>query len=158
MFKKLIESWKQEWWLKHASEVAREYQSRQLDLEKRLEEEMRLNLNKLELERDVIYAKVKGEIQKGQLLEEEVVYRTKTLEDRKLELIKADNELREQIKLIQAKASPDQIWNQAFTTGVSKTLDMIIPSLTEGFDKYKIKVREEAVTEAIARLRAPNKK
>lgn len=158
MIKKLLDKWKQEWWLRNASNIAREFQHRQTDLENKLNHESRINIQKLELERDILYAKIKAEIEKGNILEAEVEYREQILSDRKLELIRADNELREQIKLTQAKASPDQIWSQAFTTGVSKTLDMIIPTITSGFDKFKVKVQEDAVQEAIARLRVTNKK
>ncbi len=158
MIRNLILKWKQEWWLKNASILAKEYQSKQVDLEKKLSEEVSLKIQKLELERDILYAQVRSEIERGKLLQEEVTYRTKTLEDRKMELIREDNELREQIKVLQAKAAPDQVWTHAFTAGVSKTIDMLIPTITEGFDKFKVQVREEAMKEAIARLRAPNKK
>lgn len=158
MIKKIIERWKQEWWLKHAAEIAREYQTRQADLEKRLDEELRLNLTRLELERDVIYAKVKAEIEKGKLLEEEVAYRQKTLDDRKLDLVIADNDLKQQIRLIEAKASPSSVWVEAFTSGANKAWELLLPVMTDNIAKLKLKMQEDAVQEAIARMRVTNKK
>lgn len=155
---KLKERWKQEWWLKHAAEVAREFQSRQDDLEKRLNDEIKVNLTRLELERDTLYAKIKVEIEKGKILEEEVAYREKTLKDRKMELIQLDNDVKEQIKILEAKSSPSAVWAQAFTAGASKAWDLITPVMTENLSKLKIRMEEEAVQTAIARLRASNKK
>ncbi len=158
MIKKLIERWKREWWLKNASELAKEYQSKQIELEKNLSDEIRLTIQKLELERDVLYSKIKSEIEKGKILEEEVLYREKNLESRKLELIKADNELKKQIATIEAKASPSSVWAEAFTAGANKTWDLIIPVMTENISKLKKKIEEDATAEAIARLRVTNKK
>lgn len=158
MFKKLIESWKQDWLLKNAAKIAKEYESRQRDLISKLDSEMKLNLQKLELERDVLYAKVRAEIQKEKLLEEEVTFRAKTLEERKIDLIKADNDLKQQIKLIEAKASPSAVWTEAFSQGVSKCWDLLLPSMTENIEKLKSKIREDAIHEAIGRLNATNKK
>lgn len=158
MIKKMVEKWKQEWWIKHAAELATEYQSRQFDLVKKLEEEMKSNVEQIELQRDILYAKTKSEIQKGEILETEIVYRLKNLEDRKLELIKADNELKEQIKLIEAKAHPSAVWTEAFSLGVSKSWEMMLPIMTQNLDKVISKIKEDSVKEAIGRLHATNKK
>jgi len=45
-------------------------------------------------------------------------------------------------------------WQEGFTTAMSKCWDILLPNM----DKLKEKLREEAVNEAIARFRAPNKK
>lgn len=45
-------------------------------------------------------------------------------------------------------------WQDGFNTAMSKSWDILLPNI----DKLKDKLREEAVQEAIARLRAPNKK
>lgn len=154
----LKERWKQEWWLKHASEVAKEYESRQADLIQKLDSEFKLNIEKSELERDVLYTKIKSELQKGKLLEEEVEFRLKTLNDRKLELIQADNDLKQQIKVIESKASPSSVWAEAFTAGANKTWEIIVPVMTDNITKLKKKMEEDAIQEAIARLNASNKK
>ena len=158
MIKKLLEKWKQEWWLKHAAEIAHQFQDREIHLKATLEAEIKQNIDLMELERDVLYTKIKSEIQKGKLLEEEVEFRQKSLNDRKLELIKADNDLKEQIKLIEAKAHPSSVWTEAFTMGVSKTWDLLLPLMQDNIDKIKSKANDDAIKIAIERLRASNKK
>ena len=158
MIKKLLDKWKHEWWVKHSSDVVREYESKKIELISKLEKDMKINVEKFELQRDVIYAKVKAEIKKGEVLEEEVAYRLKNLEERKLELIQSDNDLKSQIKLLEAKAHPSGVWTEAFTLGVSKCWEMVLPVMSENLDKLKSKMKDDAIHEAIARLRAPNKK
>lgn len=158
MIKKILEKWKQEWWLKHASEMAKEYQIRESGLITSLEEEMKRNIEKAELERDILYAKVKGEIEKGKVLEEEVSYRSENLDGRRLELIQADNDLKEQIRILEAKSHPSNVWTEAFTLGVSKSWEMMLPIMTQNLDKVIAKIKEDSVKEAIGRLNVTNKK
>ena len=148
MFDWLFDRWKQEWWLKHAAGIAREYQHRQEDLLRRLEAELQERQCKIEVE-----------IRRGKVLEEEVTYRTKVLEERKLELIQADNDLKNQIKVIEAKAHPSTVYVEAFSQGINKCWDMLIPVMSENIEKLKTKVKDDAISEAIQRLKnAPNKK
>ena len=155
----LFERWKQEWWLKHAADIAREYAHRQEDLVKRLETEINDKLNLLQQDLKLRESKLTSEISKGKILEEEVAYRTKILEDRKLELIAADNELRTQIKLIEAKAHPSSVYIEAFSQGMNKCWDMLLPIMSDNIEKLKTKMKDDAITEAIQRLKnAPNKK
>lgn len=155
MFKKikelLHEKWKAKWWLKEASNIAGQYESERKSLEKQLSE----GLKTMESE----WAHRKELLQKRLSLEEESVsYRIKNLADRELELIKADNDLKIQIRTIEAKASLSSVWAEAFSMGVSKTWDMLLPIMSENVDKLKSKMKEDAIHEAIGRLHATNKK
>lgn len=49
-------------------------------------------------------------------------------------------------------------WEAGFASGMMKSWDSLLPIMTENLEKLKEKMREDAVQEAIARLRAPNKK
>ena len=142
MFDWLFDRWKQEWWLKHAAEIAHGYQHRQEDLLRRLEAELQERQCKIEVE-----------IRRGKVLEEEVTYRTKVLEERKLELIQADNDLKNQIKVLEAKAHPSTVYVEAFSQGVSKSLDMLMPIMSENLEKFKTKLKDDAIAEAIKRLK-----
>jgi len=146
---KLIEKWKNEWWIKKASELTKEYESKQSELTMKLEQEMKRNVEQVELQRDILYAKTKAEIEKGNILEAEVAYRIKNLEERKLELIKADNELKNQIKVIEAKAHPSTVWAEAFSSGFSKSWDMMMPLMMDGVNRSKKTLIDQAIQETI---------
>lgn len=159
MFNKLKSQWKNDWWIKECGNVATEYQSRRNDLEKRLQEELARFEEAFDIEKEISCVRIESERKKIKLLEEEVEYRFKTLEERRLELIKVDNELKTQIKLLEAKASPSAVWSEAFSQGMSKCWDLALPFMQENIEKFKTKVKEDAAVEAIQRLKnAPNKK
>lgn len=165
MIKKIISRWKEEWWQLRSSKLITEHlhkESRLIESFKDrltlLESEHKRKLDAYEIERDILYSKIKGEIQKGKLLEEDVEHRNQNLKERKLELIQADNELKSQIKLLEAKAHPASVWTEAFTLGISKCWDMLLPSMQDNLDKLKQKMKDDAIQEAIARLHASNKK
>ena len=160
MIAKLIERWKQEWWLKNASEMAKEYAHRKDDLILKLESEMKDTQEKYQSKLRFLEENLKLQerqielaLNKGKILEEEVTYRTKSLEERKLELIQADNDLKTQIKLIEAKAHPSTVYVEAFSQGVSKSLDMLMPIMSENLEKFKTKLKDDAIAEAIKRLK-----
>lgn len=155
---RIFDKWKKEWWVIKSSELYKEFEQKKIELENTLNQEIKFHIQKLEIERDILYAKVKSEIEKGKLLEEEVAYRIKTLENRKLELIQTDNDTKRQISILEAKASPTAVWAEAFTAGATKTWELIVPVMTDNLSILKTKMKEEAVQEAIARFNAPNKK
>jgi len=95
--------------------------------------------------------KIASEKLKIQFSEEEVAYRLKQLEDRKIELIKTDNEVKMQIKLLEAKSSPNTVWLEAFTQGFSKAWDSINPIMMDNVLKSKKFIEENAIMETIKR-------
>lgn len=158
MIKKLIDKWKKEWWINHSSRLIEEYSKEESKLVESLKSEIKRNIEMMEIERDTLYAKTRLEIQKGEVLEEEIKYRLKNLEERKLELIEADKELKTQIKLIEAKAHPSSLFMEAFSLGMSKCWELALPMMAENVEKLKLKIKEEAAKEAIGRFNATNKK
>ena len=158
MIKKLIGKWKQEWLIKHEAEILAEYASQEANLRETLKSDMERNIAMLEIERDTIYAKTRLEIQKGEVLEEEVKYRIKNLEQHRLDLIEEDNKLKQQIKIIEAKSNPSGVWTEAFTLGMNKCWELMLPIMSENIEKVKLKLKEDAAKEAIGRFNAANKK
>jgi len=69
--------------------------------------------------------------------------------DKRVELETRNEELRDQIRLIEAKASPSGVWVQAFSQGFSKAWDMMIPLMTSGIEKTKEKIKELAIEESL---------
>lgn len=83
---------------------------------------------------------------KKELIEKEYEYaqRKRRLDDeveRQLELKtkyeKASNELKEQLRILEAKASPDGVFIEAFGLGFSKAFDMMADVIGAGFRKSK---------------------
>lgn len=144
---KLFEKWKQEWWLKHASHIALEYQSKVDDLTKRLEKEIAEQTYKNKL----IFQNLKLE-------EEELNHRLQTIKDRILEAKQKDNELREQIRLLEAKASPSSVWCEAFTQGINKAWDMMLPVFEDNLEEMRKHLYDKAVLDTLGRIHGNNKK
>ncbi len=74
------------------------------------------------------------------------------LEDKKKDLYRANEELATQIRLIEAKASPDAVWTTAFSHGVSKSWDMMLPIMMRGIEKVKETIRNQEIYESIPRI------
>ena len=72
--------------------------------------------------------------------------------DRKKELERVNEELKVQIRLIEAKSSPDQVWASAFGQGYSKAWDSIRPLMDQGIDKIKETIRNEEIEASIPRI------
>lgn len=159
MFNKLKSKWKNDWWAKECGNIAKEYQVRRNDLESKLQGELDRIKETFEIEKEILSVRIDSERNKVKIAEDEVLYRFGSLEERKLELIRADNELKSQIKLLEAKASPSAVWSEAFSQGMSKSWDLILPVMLENIEKLKSKIKEDATMEAIQRLKnAPIKK
>jgi len=62
---------------------------------------------------------------KKELVEQDLQYLEERLTDRRIELLKAEDDLKEQIKLLEAKAKPDSVWVTAYTAGFNRAMDML---------------------------------
>lgn len=74
------------------------------------------------------------------------------IDDRRKELEKVNDELKTQIRLIEAKASPDHVWESAFSQGFSKAWDMMVPLMKQGVEKTKEKIRQEEIENSFPRI------
>jgi hypothetical protein len=72
--------------------------------------------------------------------------------DKKIEIENKNKDLLDQIRLIEAKASPDQVWASAFSLGFSKAWDMMLPILYDGFGKVKEEISNSAKIETLRNL------
>ena len=84
-------------------------------------------------------------------------FRLKSLEYRNIELARADNDLKIQIRLLEAKASPTSVWTEAFSLGVSKTWDLLLPVMTGNIEALKKKIYEDATFDSITRMNGKKK-
>ena len=102
------------------------------------------------------YAELELSIHKNN---EAVLKKTQDLEelekrvlDRRAELERANEELKTQIRLIEAKASPSNIWESSFTLGFSKAWDMMLPVMSNGLEKVKENIRNNEIEESFTRI------
>ena len=72
--------------------------------------------------------------------------------ERKEELAKANEELRTQLRLLEAKASPTNVWSEAFSLGVSKAWDMMLPLMRESAGKSYEVIFADAVEQTLQGL------
>lgn len=84
---------------------------------------------------------------------QEVANKRKKLDEEllatKVEFEKANNDLKTQIKLLEAKASPTGVWTEAFSLGFGKAFDLmkdVIKKATKGREDY---FKDTAYTEAL---------
>ena len=135
-----IEGLKQEWFKRNEARLLLEY-APQLDA---LEERLSSRKSSLENELNLIQSK----------FEEDIQHFTQRVEDRKLDLIRCNEDLKNQIRLIESKASPSNVWAEAFSAGFSKAWDCIWPLLQEGVLKSKEFIRNQAIDEARSNIEA----
>lgn len=137
---KLFDKWKEEWWAKHSDEISTYYETEYSELIKKHEAKKEELLKRIKLEED------------------DLTYRLARIDDRKIELERLDADYKLQIKIVEAKSHPSNVWAEAFTAGANKVWDLIAPVMIGNLEKLKSTIQEEAIEEAIRRLGGHNKK
>ena len=113
-----------------------------------------LELELLKIERSIPEKSSALEIRNNQvkLEQEQADELFRRVLDRKVELLRVNDELKQQIRLIEAKASPDNIWVAAFSSGFQKAWETMHPILMDGFRKASDSIRDEAINDTISNL------
>jgi len=140
---KFIKSWKQ-----YEVSIRDEYTQKQKSLVQDMDN--RYSILKVRLEdghKDIVSKVDVMEREKRDLEDLE-----KRVFDRKSELGRVQEELKIQIRLLEAKASPDNIWTTAFSQGFSKAWDVMIPHMTEGLDRVKDQIRTQEIDASLPRV------
>lgn len=135
MFSKLKEQWKKEWIEKNRLALEHELSERKVDFMK-LTEQVEHENNKLKKALEIKNVELNLMI--------------KTVDERIAEVRKKDSELHQQIKLIEAKASPDRVWCEAFSLGFSKAWDMIEQVQMDGLLRARKVIEDKAINRAIS--------
>ena len=130
----IFDKWRQQWWEKKKSELEEFYSS----VLKKFETELKEKAQEME--------RLNSESS------EELAFLQKRIEDRKQELTKQNEDLKTQIRLIEAKASPDNVWVTAFSAGFEKAWDTMQPILMEGFRKAADSIRDDAINDTLSNL------
>ena len=71
---------------------------------------------------------------------------------RREELMSIDHDLRDRIRLLEAKAHPSIVWSSAFTSGFDKAWEMMLPLMTQGLHRMESTIRDQAIDETLKRL------
>jgi hypothetical protein len=142
----IFKKWKQEWFDREESKLCAEFEKELNELKDNL-------ANALEdQEAKLISATNTFEMKQRDLIfsQREVDELNRRCELKKLELERLNSELLQQIRLMEAKGSPEGIWAQAFTAGFNKGFDMAYLQ-HEGFDRVKKLIRDEAINETLGK-------
>jgi hypothetical protein len=141
----LFSQYKNKWWASREESLKREFAQKEIDLLKELHDKEREVAETIEQRK----AHLKDERDSVEKIAKENELYEALVHDRRIELEKANTELKQQIRLIEAKASPDSVWTEAFSLGFSKAWDMMLPLMRDGFDKLKDKIRTDAIEDSI---------
>ena len=150
MFKK----WKAEWLDRNEFKLAKEFEKDLNELKSsftQTRQDWTKKCADLETESQVEY-------QKLLMSQEEILELSKRLDDRKVELARINEELRQQLRISEAKASPSNVWAEAFTCGFNKAWDMVIPIMSEGNERMKKLIEDKAITDTLRRMNGHNTK
>ena len=115
-----------------------------------LDEECKQILAQREKERDALERSLK----KVELERFEADELYKRMTDKKVEYAKKNKELSEQIRLLEAKSSPDNVWLSAFQSGFEKAWGMMKPVMYDGFEKVKEEISNNAKMETLNGLQS----
>ena len=84
--------------------------------------------------------------------EDNLKHLEKLVEQKRIDLERVREELKLQIRITEAKSSPEQVWTTAFESGFSKAWAMMVPVITDGLEKQKEMIRNKAIEETRKRL------
>lgn len=97
--KKLLERWKQEWWIKHASELAKKYEANRIELEAQFKQEIADIQRKWEMKRELL------SIETAQKELEHSIAMRKLKEEQEVEKSSLMNTLKNELALLKSNES-----------------------------------------------------
>lgn len=145
---KLFDKWKEHWLRQNEDKLKTELEPRLNEIRSQFE-----NTLKAEKERfDSIYADCKKQYEGLIFKQTEIDELSKRLDERKIALSRENEELKTQLRIIEAKASPSSVWTEAFTAGFNKAWDMMFLQ-QEGMEKVKKLIEDNAINETLSRMK-----
>lgn len=155
---KIIQRLKEEWLNRNEAKLKAEYASNFEVMRKNFDKEMNERMESYKKAVEIVDQNLKIEKAKLEIRENEVKEIERSIEDKKIELAKKNEDLANQIRLIEAKASPDQVWVSAFGLGFSKAWDMMMPLMNEGNVRSRKIIEDQAIAETVKRMSNGNYK
>ena len=140
----LVSRSKQRWWEARERHFRQEFAPQEQVLLKTLEE------RRIDLERQIRSLEHEQELVKRQ--EQDCESLRQRLTDRQVELQHAQEEVKTQIRLTEAKATPDSVWLVAFAKGYEKAWESMWPVMLDGVQKVKQSIERQAIDATVSRL------
>lgn len=140
-FIQLFKNKKLEWWKNREDKLLQEFSSREEDLRTNLNQKITQILNELGTKQK--------DLEHKQLDLEDL---EKRVSDRKTELERTNQELKEQIRLIEAKAKPDSVWISAFTSGFNRAWEVMKPILDQAVQEAHKMIKSQEIDESLRRI------
>lgn len=141
----LFSQFKNKWWAKREASLKEEFAQKEEALLRDLVHKEHEVMEEVESRRAVL----ERERESLMKLAKENEHYEKLVEDRRVDLERSHAELKEQIRITEAKARPDTIWTSAFSSGFNAAWNMMMPLMSEGFNRMKDKVRNDAIEGSI---------
>lgn len=123
-----------------------------VEREAKLKEEFRPQLEEISLRIETTEKTIKDRLDSLKQREIELEACERRMLDRRLELEKSNKELLDQIRIIEAKASPSAVWESAFTAGFEKAFDTVWSLQTSAVEKVIESVKNKAINATLQRL------
>ena len=142
---------KQRWWEAREQRLRQEFAPQEQGLLKTLEErQFVLEEHTAALGRQIRSLEHEQELVKRQ--EQDCEGLRQRLTDRQVELQRAQEEVKAQIRLTEAKATPDSVWLTAFSKGYEKAWESMWPVMLDGVQKVKQSIERQAIDATVSRL------
>lgn len=138
----MFNSWKL-WWLNDRKEKLEiEFANQIMDLRHKLESDWISEREKVSRQIDEERISLMEKQKKLELDEEKLI-------ERRFEVQNLTRDYEEQIKVLEAKVNPSGVWEQAFSAGVEKAWDFMIPLMRDNIVKATQAIKNEAIEELI---------
>jgi hypothetical protein len=141
IFAKFISKWKAQWLIDHEAKLCKEFDG-QIEL---LKDSLTATISEWNKKKDALIKEIERESAEFSLQQNEYSILLK-----KLEMSKKSVE--DQVRLLEAKSSPTNVWTDAFTAGFNKAWDMMLPIMQEGVLKSKKVIEDTAIQETLKRI------
>lgn len=136
------------WWARQEARLRLEYAEKERSLHADLEAKLAATRGQLEAD----HAVLEDQVRKVKAARADLEDQERRLSDRQEELLRVTEEVRTQLRLIEAKAHPDSVWVAAFTAGVTKSWDTILPLLQDRLRKTQETLEQHAIDATLDRL------
>lgn len=97
-------------------------------------------------------AQFKEKYQELERMQVQLADQEQILSDRRIAVEKANEELRTQLRLLEAKAAPDRVWVEAFSRGYQIAWETMWPIMADGVQNLRSVIEQKAIEETLTRL------
>lgn len=141
LFGSFLQSLKDKWIKSQEDNLRNEYSERLSSIESELQSEI-----------DNLISEKKKIIDSVNLEKSEIESLEKRMQDTRSSLQEAQRDLKEHLKVLEAKANPSIVWQSAYTAGFQAAWSVAWDFQKDAFNAYTEKVRSQAINDTLKRL------